>query len=103
FRVSRLTHPRTLRELSRLTASTLASEPHAMEEAMAKQNLLPKNVPRAELDQRAHEARIQIERFERLMVPRIDAPNFLAETAGSVGHPPVQREWTKRSNRKRAD
>src|SRR5262249_39109012 len=47
-----------------------------MEEAMAKQNLLPKNVPRAELDQRAREARIRIERLERLLVPRVEAPNF---------------------------
>jgi len=47
-----------------------------MEEAMAKQNLLPKNVPRADLDQRAREARIRIERLERLLVPRVEAPQF---------------------------
>src|SRR5262249_17763208 len=47
-----------------------------MEEAMAKQNLLPKNVPRAELDQRAREARIRIERLERLLVPCVGALNF---------------------------
>src|SRR5215471_5018184 len=47
-----------------------------MEGAMAKQNLFPKNVPRADLDQRPREARIRIERLERLLVPRIEAPHF---------------------------
>ena len=43
---------------------------------MAMPNLLHKNVPRADLDQRAREARIRIERLERLLVPRVEAPQF---------------------------
>jgi hypothetical protein len=33
-------------------------------------NLLSKSVPRVELDQRSREARLRIERIERLLVPR---------------------------------
>jgi len=69
---------------------------------MAKQNLLPKNVPRVELDQRAHEARIRIERLERTVGASYRSAEF-GRDRWSVGHPPVQGEWTKRSNRKRAD
>jgi hypothetical protein len=43
---------------------------------MAKTNLLHKNVPRAELDERAREARVRLERLERLLVPRVEAPTF---------------------------
>ena len=39
---------------------------------MAIRNLLHKNVPRAELDERAREARVRLERFERLLVPRVE-------------------------------
>ena len=35
-----------------------------------KPNLLSKSVPRVELDQRSREARLRIERIERLLVPR---------------------------------
>src|SRR5580704_19631105 len=44
----------------------------AMEDAMAIPNLLDKNVPRAELDERAREARVRLERLERLLVPRVE-------------------------------
>jgi hypothetical protein len=43
---------------------------------MAIPNLLHKNVPRAELDERAREARVRLERLERLLVPRVEAPSF---------------------------
>jgi hypothetical protein len=43
-----------------------------MEDAMAIPNLLRKNVPRAELDERAREARVRLERLERLLVPRVE-------------------------------
>src|SRR2546429_9929324 len=33
-------------------------------------NLLSKSVPRVEIDQRSREARLRIERIERLLVPR---------------------------------
>jgi hypothetical protein len=39
---------------------------------MAIPNLLRKNVPRAELDERAREARVRLERLERLLVPRVE-------------------------------
>jgi hypothetical protein len=37
---------------------------------MLKANLWNKSVPRVELDQRAHDARLRLERIERLLVPR---------------------------------
>ena len=46
---------------------------------MAIRNLLHKNVPRAELNERACEARVRLERLERLLVPRVEAPNFWLE------------------------
>ena len=36
-----------------------------------KPNLLSKSVPRVELDQRSREARLRIERIERLLMPPI--------------------------------
>jgi hypothetical protein len=43
---------------------------------MAKSNLLHKNVPRAELDERARETRVRLERLEWLLVPRVEAPTL---------------------------
>ena len=43
---------------------------HAMEDAMARINLWNKSVPRVELDHRARDARLQLVRVERLVVPR---------------------------------
>ena len=40
-----------------------------MESAMLKGNFPMRNVPRVELDQRAREARLRLERVERLLVP----------------------------------
>lgn len=39
---------------------------------MAMRNLLHKNVPSAELNERAREARVRLERLERLLVPRVE-------------------------------
>ena len=41
-----------------------------MEGAMPKANLWNRSVPRVELDQRAREARLQLEELERLLVRR---------------------------------
>jgi hypothetical protein len=41
-----------------------------MEGAMGKAMLWSKSVPQAELDQRAHEARLRFERMERQFLPR---------------------------------
>ena len=41
-----------------------------MEGAMLRANLWNKSVPRVELDQRARDARLRLERIERLLVPR---------------------------------
>jgi hypothetical protein len=38
---------------------------------MSRQNLWNKSMPRAELDQRARDARLQLDRIERLAVPRL--------------------------------
>jgi hypothetical protein len=51
-------------------------EPHwkgirAAEGSMSRQNLWKKSVPRVELDQRARDARLQLDRIERLAVPRL--------------------------------
>jgi hypothetical protein len=42
----------------------------AMEGAMPRTNLWSQSVPRVELDQRSREARLRLERIERLFVPR---------------------------------
>jgi hypothetical protein len=42
-----------------------------MEGAMPNANLWDRSVPRVELDQRAREARLRLERLERLLVPRV--------------------------------
>jgi len=49
-----------------------------MEGAMLKVEVWNKSVPRAELDQRARDARLQLERMEQLLVPRsaVTAPWF---------------------------
>ena len=39
---------------------------------MAIRNLLHKNVPSAELNERARETRVRLERLERLLVPRVE-------------------------------
>jgi hypothetical protein len=41
-----------------------------MEGAMLKANLWSESVPRVELDRRAREARLRLERIERLLMPR---------------------------------
>jgi hypothetical protein len=51
-----------------------------------KPNLLSKSVPRVELDQRSREARLRIERIERLLTPPIarrppPSANFLLATS----------------------
>ena len=47
-----------------------------MEDAVAMPKLLHKDLPRAELDDRAREARVRLERLERLLVPRVETPTF---------------------------
>ena len=42
----------------------------AVEGAKMTTNLLSKSVPRVDIDQRSREARLRIERIERLLVPR---------------------------------
>jgi hypothetical protein len=49
---------------------------------MAIPNLLHKNAPRAEVDERAREARVRLERLERLLVPRVEAPTFWLRPLG---------------------
>jgi hypothetical protein len=44
-----------------------------MEGAMLKANLRSKSVPRVELDQRARDARLRLERLDRLLVPHAAA------------------------------
>jgi hypothetical protein len=46
-----------------------------MEDAMLKETLWSKSVPQVELDQRARDARLQLERIERLLVPRATVTN----------------------------
>jgi len=41
-----------------------------MEGAMLKANLWSESAPRVELDRRAREARLRLERIERLLMPR---------------------------------
>jgi hypothetical protein len=45
----------------------------AMEGAMPNENLWNRSLPRVELDHRAREARLRLERLERLLVPRAAA------------------------------
>jgi hypothetical protein len=47
----------------------------AMEGAVPRSNLWSQSVPRAELDQRSREARLRVERVERLSVPRAAVRN----------------------------
>jgi hypothetical protein len=49
---------------------TFAGGVRAVEGAQMKTNLLSKSVPRVEIDQRSREARLRIERIERLLLPR---------------------------------
>jgi hypothetical protein len=46
----------------------------AMEGIMPRKNLWNANVPRVELDQRVRDARLRLERIERLLVPRAAVP-----------------------------
>jgi hypothetical protein len=46
-----------------------------MEGIMARKNLWNVNVPRVELDQRVRDARLRLERIERLLVPHAAAAN----------------------------
>jgi hypothetical protein len=79
-----------------------------MEDAMAR-NLCSNNVPRAELDHRARDARLKLGRIERLLAPRATGKGFrlvrlfslrlsrapkLARTRGSVSvsHPDAMPE-----------
>ena len=48
---------------------------------MPKANLWNQSVPRVDLDQRAREARLRLERLERLLVPRAAATGSLLERA----------------------
>jgi hypothetical protein len=48
----------------------------AMEGIMPRKNLWNASVPRVELDQRVRDARLRLERLERLLVPRAAVPNF---------------------------
>jgi hypothetical protein len=43
---------------------------------MAIRNLLHKNLPSAELNERARETRVRLERLERLLLPRVEAPGL---------------------------
>ncbi|MBV8739610.1 MAG: hypothetical protein JO007_20625 [Alphaproteobacteria bacterium] len=47
---------------------------------MPKANPWNRSVPRVELDHRAREARLRLERLERRLVPRAAATRFVAET-----------------------
>jgi hypothetical protein len=47
-----------------------------MESAMLKASLRSKSVPRVELDQRAHDARLRLERIDRMLVPRAAMADF---------------------------
>jgi hypothetical protein len=44
---------------------------------MSRQNLWNNSLPRVELDQRARDARLQLDRVERLAVPRLAAVSSL--------------------------
>jgi hypothetical protein len=46
----------------------------AMEGIMPRKNLWNANLPRVELDQRVRDARLRLERIERLLVPRGKSP-----------------------------
>jgi hypothetical protein len=48
----------------------------AMEGFMPRKNLWNASVPRVELDHRVRDARLRLERIERLLVPRAAVPNF---------------------------
>ena len=52
-----------------------------MEGAMPRTNLWSQSVPRVELDQRSREARLRLERIERLFVPRACSDAFPAPAA----------------------
>jgi hypothetical protein len=47
-----------------------------MESAMLKASLRSKSVPRVELDQRARDARLRLERIDRMLVPRAAMTDF---------------------------
>jgi hypothetical protein len=47
-----------------------------MEGVMPNENLWNRSVPRVELDHRAREARLRVERLERLLAPRAAATGF---------------------------
>src|SRR5580692_10749819 len=48
---------------------------HTMEGIMPRQNLSNANLSRVELDQRVRDARLRLERIERLLVPRAAVTN----------------------------
>jgi hypothetical protein len=53
---------------------------------MPRENLWNASVPRVELDQRVRDARLRLERIERLLVPRYRSDQFLAQ-AGLLSFP----------------
>ena len=68
-----------------------------MEGVMPKENLWNRSVPRVELDHRAREARLRLERLERLLAPRTAATgawlrralylfSVRSNSAGARGH-----------------
>ena len=68
--VKRLTHLPGIGELCVGVALAFAGGVRAVEGAKMTTNPLTKSVPRVEIDQRSREARLRIERIERLLVPR---------------------------------
>jgi hypothetical protein len=49
-------------------------------------NLLGKSVPRVDVDQRSREARLRIERIERLLVPRAAVTHFRLRSVRARRH-----------------
>ena len=66
----RLTRLLGIGELHGSVALAFAGGVRAVEGAKMTTKLLSKSVPRVEIDQRSREARLRIERIERLLVPR---------------------------------
>ena len=64
----------------------------AMEGIMPRKNLWNANVPRVEFDQRVRDARLRLERIERLLVPHAEMANswrrwvFLSFHLGRMRH-----------------
>ena len=68
--MKRLTRLPGIGELYGGVALAFAGGVRAVEGAKMTANLLSKSVPRVDIDQRSREARLRIERIERLLVPR---------------------------------